>query len=312
MGRSDQSALVARAETIPLAYYDAVMKSLLQQLLPNRTAGIEDAPAPAAVSEDAAPFFAGPSSAGPFSAGKEQVGVLLCHGFTGSPRSLRAWADQLLAAGFRVSLPRLPGHGTSWQDLNRTQWTDWYAVVDREFAILSAECRQVFVAGLSMGGGLALRLAEQHHDKIAGLVLVNPAIMLSDKRLLVLPVLRRLMPSLAGIASDIAKPQVDEGGYSRTPLNALASQTLLWRDIRKNLAGVDQPLLIFRSLVDHVVDPSSVALICQAVSSTEVTERLLHRSYHVATMDYDAEDIFTESIEFINRVLSARQADADS
>ncbi len=293
---------MARAEAISVANYDAVMKSLLQRLMPNSISGINDAPAPAAVCEGAESFFAGDG----------EVGVLLCHGFTGSPGSLRAWANQLVEAGFRVSLPRLPGHGTSWQDLNMTQWTDWYAVLEQEFRLLSADCPQVFVAGLSMGGGLALRLAEQHPDDVAGLILVNPAIMLSDKRLLILPVLKRLLPSLPGIAGDIAKPQVDEGGYSRTPLKALASQTLLWRDIRDHLATVDQPLLIFRSVIDHVVDPSSVAYILRTVSARDVTERLLHRSYHVATMDYDAEDIFHESIEFINRVLAGQPAGADS
>src|SRR3712207_6381224 len=103
------------------------------------------------------PLFPG---AEPFAAEGGSVGVLLCHGFTGSPRSMRPWGEYLGAAGLTVALPRLPGHGTTWQELGRTRWEDWYAEVDRELADLRRRCASVFVMGLSMGGTLALRLAE--------------------------------------------------------------------------------------------------------------------------------------------------------
>ena len=101
-------------------------------------------------------------SAQPFYAGDARVGVLFCHGFTGSPWSLREWAGFTADAGYRVALPRLPGHGTSWQELNQTTWRDWYAAVERSFRDLRADCDVVFIAGLSMGSALALRLAEKH------------------------------------------------------------------------------------------------------------------------------------------------------
>lgn len=238
----------------------------------------------------------------PYAAGSGPVAVLLCHGFTGSPQGLRDWAEYLAGEGFRVALPRLPGHGTSWQELNRTDWTDWYACVEREFETLSAECATVFVAGLSMGGALAVRLAQQHRDRVAGLVLVNPALRSADLRLRALPVLRHLAGSFPGIASDIAAPGVDEGGYARTPLHALHSLTRLWRELKPVLGQIDQPLLLFRSRVDHVVDPSSAELLLAQVSSTEVTRVWLERSYHVATMDYDAPEIFSRSAAFFRRL----------
>lgn len=234
----------------------------------------------------------------PYAGGTGRVGVLLCHGFTGSPKSMLPWAQHLEQAGFRVSVPRLPGHGTSWRELNQTSWTDWYAAVDRAFADLRDQCDQVFLAGLSMGAALALRLAQQRGPAVAGLVLVNPAINLTDPRMRILPVLARAMPSLASIANDIAQPGVDEGGYDRTPLPALHSQSLMWADVRRNLAAVDQPLLVYRSRTDHVIDVSSVNLIEAAVSSANARYRWLDRSYHVATLDYDAEDIFNGSVEF--------------
>ncbi len=245
-----------------------------------------------------------------YAAGSGPVGVLFCHGFTGSPHSMLPWARVVEAAGFRVSVPRLPGHGTTWQEMNTTSWTDWYATVEAAFAELSAACEQVFVFGLSMGGALALRLAEQHGSAVAGLVLVNPAINLEDPRLKALPVLR-LLPSLAGISNDIARPGVDEGAYDRTPLRALYSQTRLWADVRANLARVDQPLLVYRSDQDHVVDATSLALLRAGVSSTDTSYVALVRSYHVATLDYEAADIFDGSVALLRRLAVTGTASGD-
>src|SRR5919109_4608653 len=100
----------------------------------------------------------------PFSHEGGRTGALLCHGFTGSPQTLRAWAEYLAAAGLTVSLPRLPGHGTTWQEMARTRWEDWYAEVDRALSDMRPRTDEIFVMGLSMGGCLALRLAEVHGD----------------------------------------------------------------------------------------------------------------------------------------------------
>ncbi len=100
----------------------------------------------------------------PFHHDGGSVGVLLCHGFTGTPQSLRPWAEHLAAAGLTVALPRLPGHGTTLAEANLTHWEDWYAELDRPLAQLRERCDEVFVMGLSMGGTLAIRLAELHGD----------------------------------------------------------------------------------------------------------------------------------------------------
>ena len=111
--------------------------------------------------------------------------MLLCHGFTGSPQSLRPWAEYLAEAGLSVSLPRLPGHGTTWQEMARTRWEDWFAEVNRAFEELRSWSDEIFVMGLSMGGCLALRLAELHGPAVSGLVLVNPSVT-ADTRLFLL------------------------------------------------------------------------------------------------------------------------------
>lgn len=237
-------------------------------------------------------------TAQPFHAGTGRVGVLFCHGFTGSPLSLREWAETTAAAGLRVALPRLPGHGTSWQEMNLTGWQDWYSAVEREFNDLRDNCDVVFVAGLSMGGALALRLAEKYPDEVAGLILVNPAVQ-GYANMALIPVLKHIVPSVGAIGSDIAVPGVDEHAYSRTPLRAAASMLRLWADVRPCLDLVSCPLLMFRSATDHVVPNASKEYILSHVSSDVIIDRVLARSYHVATMDYDKDAIFSGTLDFI-------------
>ncbi len=229
------------------------------------------------------------------------VGVLFCHGFTGSPKSLRDWADAVAAAGHTVALPRLPGHGTCWQELAVTRWQDWYACVDAEYAALTKRCEHVFVAGLSMGGSLALRLAEQHSD-VAGLVLVNPALGSTNAAARLAPALKFLLPTTPAIANDTVLEGVDEGAYPLTPVAAVGQLWKLWADVKATLDLVTCPLLVYRSRVDHVVPASSVETIRRLVSSTDYSEVTLLDSYHVATMDTDAHRIVAGTLEFLARV----------
>lgn len=233
------------------------------------------------------------------------TGVLLSHGFTGSPKSMRPFGEHLAAEGYGVSVPRLPGHGTRWQEMNTTRWQDWYAVLENELTRLRKEHDRVFVGGLSMGGCLVLRLAEQHGADISGVILVNPSVRTDDKRLALLPALQRMVPSFPGISNDIKKPGVDEGAYDRMPLKALYSLSQLWTLTRADLAKVTQPVLLFRSTVDHVVEPSSGRAVLASISSRDVTETLLEDSYHVATLDNDADRIFTDTAAFIHRITHA-------
>ena len=236
----------------------------------------------------AEPFHADGAPGGP------GAGVLLVHGFTSTPASMTPWAEHLAADGFRV-----------WQNMNQTGWRDWYAEVLRAFVELRGHGEPVFVAGLSMGGGLALRLAEERPDDVAGLMLVNPSLLDPDKRLIATPLLKRLTGSVAGIKSDIKKPGVGEEGYDRVPLKALDSLRELWRMTRADLRKITAPVLVFRSAVDHVVPALSSQVVIQEVGSADVSEQVLAESYHVAVLDNDAPQIFAESAAFARRVLGA-------
>ncbi len=235
----------------------------------------------------------------PFFQAGGNTGVLLCHGFTGNPGSLRPWAEHLAGAGLSVSLPRLPGHGTTWQELARTRWEDWYAEVDRSFSDLRAIADEIFVMGLSMGGCLALRLAELRGPDVAGLVLVNPSVAADSKVVSLARVLRFVVPSLRGVGDDIRKAGVSEHPYDRMPVSAVASLARLWTLTQRQLGEVTQPLLVYRSAVDHVVGPASLRVLRAALPESQLIVRECGNSYHVATLDNDAPEIFAGSLEFV-------------
>lgn len=230
------------------------------------------------------------------------VGVLLCHGLTGSPQSLRPWAEHFAAQGYTVRLPLLPGHGTTWQDANTTGFSDWLATVSASLAELRSTCRSVVVCGLSMGGTLTLRLAELHPDAISGIVLVNPSILSLRWDMKLLPLIKHFVPSLKGIASDIADPSATEDGYDHTPLKATDSLRRAWRMVRAGLPSITMPILLLHSAIDHVVEPKNSQVLLESIGSADVTEVVLQRSFHVATLDYDAQEIFSRSSEFVARV----------
>ena len=242
-----------------------------------------------------------------------RTGVLLCHGYTGTPQSLGDWPRVLAAAGFSVECPLLPGHGSHWRDMAPTRWTDWYGAVDVAFADLRSRCDQVFVMGLSMGGTLALRIAEQHGADVAGLVLVNPSLATTRFAARFAPLLKHFVASTPGPGNDIALPGIAELAYDRHPLRAFDSLRAFWRVVRADLGRIDQPMLVFRSANDHVVEPISTELLLAGVASSDVTEVVLARSFHVATLDHDAPRIFAESVEFVRqhgRTLTGKGADA--
>jgi esterase/lipase len=241
----------------------------------------------------------------PFDLPGGPVGVLLCHGFTGTPQSMRDWGAHLADAGFTVRCPLLPGHGTRWQDGNTSTEDDWFGELSAALDDLRGRCTRVVVAGLSMGGSLALRLAERRPDDVAALVLVNPSLLTERRDAKLLPLLAKLTPAWAPIASDIKKPGETELAYPRLPTRAAVALRRLWAAVRADLGAIRAPLLVFRSVEDHVVEPASTRLLLAEVGSTDTTEVLLHESFHVATLDNDAPMIFARSVEWIRERVPA-------
>ena len=235
----------------------------------------------------------------PYDAPGGPVGAVLCHGLTGMPGSLRAWGGGLAAAGLTVRVPRLPGHGTRWQDANKTTWQDWYAELERTFDDVRSRCDKAFVMGLSMGGTLVLRLAEQRGADVAGVVVVNPSLFTTRKDAKVLPALRLFVSSMPPVGNDIKKPGVTEPAYDRLPVKAAYQLSRLWKVTTAELSRLSQPLLVLTSRDDHVVEPINSDRLMAEAATTDKRQVVLEDSFHVATMDNDLPRILSESLAFI-------------
>lgn len=236
-------------------------------------------------------------------------GVLLCHGISGTPQSLRPWGEDLAARGWEVSIPLLPGHGTRWQDLGRVRWSQWLEHLRAAAEELVRRHGSVSIGGLSMGGALALALAEDpglapHVDALA---LVNPAVRLPLPARAALPVLRHVVGSIPGIASDIALPGAHEEAYDRLSVRGADQLRRLQAHVRRGLGTVTCPVLIATSPSDHVVDPGSSDLVARRVAGP-VSRLALTRSHHVATLDHDAGRILERSAVFLDRHRSSARA----
>jgi carboxylesterase len=235
------------------------------------------------------------------------TGIIFVHGFTGSPVSMRPWAHYFEEQGFTVRVPRIPGHGTKWQDLNEVNWQEWPAKVEREIAPLIAWCDRIFIFGLSMGGANTLHVAASiasrvGGEKLAGIVLVNPMIHIPGLRIKFGPLIARLTKGLPSVGDDIKKPGVDEHGYDVLPTRGVLQLNKFLKATRPLLAKVKVPLLLFHSVDDHVLPVSNTEIIMAEVASSDKTRIELTNSYHVATLDYDAEIIFENSLKFVERI----------
>ncbi|QQC59814.1 alpha/beta fold hydrolase [Rothia kristinae] len=222
-------------------------------------------------------------------------GVLVLHGFTGSPHSMRPWAREWARRGYAVELPLLPGHGTSVADMATRNWREWAAAVDDAYWRLAARCERVGVAGLSMGGALALHLAARR--LVAALSLVNPGLVSPQPLSALGGPLSRVVPTVPGVRDDIRREGVSEGAYPRVPVAAAGQMHRLFAAARRSLGAVRAPVQVLRSEVDHVVTDASLrALRSGLPQAPEVVP--LPDSWHVATLDHDAPLIFAASARF--------------
>lgn len=226
-----------------------------------------------------------------------EIGVAICHGFTGSPLSVLPWAGHLARKGFAVSVPLLPGHGTDWRDLARHDWQDWYQEFEAAYLELAAGTRHCYVAGLSMGGTIALRAAARHH--VTGVAVVNPGLSFYDRRVRYIGLLKHVQrTTVPAQEPNPTAPPTADGDYSLTPLEAVHQLSRLFKAARRELPAVAAPALVFKSDTDTVVPPTSIELLRQRLGSRELEVVRLPASGHVATLDVDAPTIFERSVEF--------------
>ncbi len=234
------------------------------------------------------------------------VGVLAVHGFTGTPASLGGLGAAIMAAGFDLELPRLPGHGTSIDDMLTTDWDCWIGEVERAYQRLESRTETIVLVGQSMGGTLVLRSALDHPN-LAGVVCINPLTRLRDEDTMAL--LDELIEDgilvVPGDGSDIADPDASDKGYSGTPLVPLRSLMLEGvAHVTARFGQLKMPLRIITSRQDHVVEPANSEFLAAEWGGT-VEHSWLERSFHVATLDFEHKYVEAETVAFVSRVTSA-------
>lgn len=234
------------------------------------------------------------------------VGVLLVHGFTGAPPSMRPWGEFFHSKGYTVRVPLLPGHGTKAEDLNNVKWQEWPAKVEHELSELQKTCDTIFLVGLSMGGGTVLNVATNNNDAITGIVLVNPWIHLKGMPVQLAFLISRFRKMRASVGNDIKRPGVTEWGYDATAILGVYEALKMLRNTRKNLGAVTVPVQLFHSVEDHTLPVSNTEIILSEIGSKDKTRIELVNSYHVATLDYDQELIFQNSLTFIEGLTAGR------
>ena len=233
------------------------------------------------------------------------IGTLVIHGFTGNPVTMRPLADAFVGAGFTVSMPRLPGHGTTLEDMATTGWDDWSGEVERAYAELASKTEKVVVAGLSMGGTLTAWLAARHPE-IAGIILINAAVKPqgSEAAEFVQAMIDAGDEYAPAVGADLADPDAHEPAYDGSPLRPLFELFAAVDALQSQYASITCPALVMQAPQDHVVDPTSADHVAGLLGGP--VERLsLDRSYHVATLDYDKELIQQRSIEFTKKVTAS-------
>ena len=233
------------------------------------------------------------------SGANKEVGILLVHGFTGSPASMRPWAEYLNQRGYTVKVPLLPGHGTTPHDLNLVKWQEWPAKVESDLQELLRTCRKVFICGLSMGGGTTLNIATRYSKDLAGIILVNPMIHVKFVPHQLAWAISRFQKLRESVGDDIKRPGITEYGYDALPAVGVYELLKMLHYTRKRLHDVTAPMLLFHSVDDHTLPVTNTEIVMKGVGSRQKQRIELVNSYHVATLDYDQEVIFENSRLFI-------------
>jgi carboxylesterase len=235
----------------------------------------------------------------PFFFKGNHIGVLVCHGFTGTTQSMRYLGEQLNGAGFTVIGPRLKGHGTSPAAMAKTTAQDWIDSVEEALVELRKSCTHIFMTGLSMGGTLTLYMAAKHANFILGVIPINGVVHMDNPDMAGIAFDRAMPATVSGIGSDVKDPSAKELAYAEVPVSVVQQVYSLAAVTRDLLSKIQCPVMVMQSREDHVVKPANGPLIVSAVGSKSVELLWLEDSYHVATIDNDKQLIAQRAIAFI-------------
>ncbi|MCJ8240749.1 alpha/beta hydrolase [Peteryoungia algae] len=234
------------------------------------------------------------------------IGLILLHGFTSTPQSVAYVGRQIHAAtGATVSVPLLAGHGETPEALALTSYHDWLGSAKKELDRIRAECDLIVIAGLSLGGTIALNLSIRFPDLVDRVISINGSTGLYRPD----QVVGLFNPGVdgfhRGIGSDIKHPTRRETCYDKIPLATMRERFVLTCATGIILPELKQPILVFQSREDHVVAPENGARIVRDVGSSDVRLQWLDQSYHVATLDNDRDQIVQQCSDFITELFSS-------
>jgi len=225
--------------------------------------------------------------------------VLLIHGFTGITEEFTYMMNRIHEAGYTVSLPRLPGHGTNRFDFHESDWRDWLRKVTDEYLHLKTLYSKVYIAGLSMGGVLTLLLAEKFDpEKIA---LLAPAMSIRNRKFYWTRFLKyfiRYNPGSWKPSDEESEERIAIGKeyWQQNNLAKVSDLLTLQNMARKNLAHVSSPALTIVSLGDKTVPPEAADIIENGISSPQKKRIILENSPHVLINGCDKETVADEVI----------------
>lgn len=231
----------------------------------------------------------------------ESAAVLCLHGLTGTPYEVRPIAEALVARGLRARGPWMAGHEQGHEALARTRHQDWVELAANELARLRAQHERVFVAGISMGGLVTLRLAQT--CAVDGIVVIGTPLALRAPLPFLARALRRLMPFRKKRGSDIREPsaRARHPGLGAMPLAAVTELVRLQAEVVADLARIAVPILVAHGRHDRTALPKDAARIHAEVASREKELFYLEHSGHVATVDHDGPALALAAADFFAR-----------
>ena len=238
----------------------------------------------------------------PFFYAGNDIGVLVCHGFTGTTQSMRYFGQKLNQAGYTVIGPRLEGHGVSPQAMAKTTASDWIASVDEALAELRKTCSQIYMTGLSMGGTLTLYTAAKYADVVKGAITINAPVQIDVPDLAALALESAVPEMIPGVGSDIKAPGVKELAYAELPVAALRQIYVLCAVTRDLLPRIKCTTLVMQARDDHVVNPGNGPRIVDLLGPDRAELLWLENSFHVATLDNDKDLICERTAAFIKAI----------
>lgn len=239
--------------------------------------------------------------AGAFYYEGNEIGILLCHGFNGTPQSVRDVGITLMEKGFTVFAPRLKGHGTDPAEFQQSTRRCWYKSMEAGIHLLRERCRHVIVVGQSMGGTLAMKAALS--GEVDGIVTINAALSVPGYACHATEDACRF---IAEGEPDICAPGVYEIFYDKVPTSAIRELLKLIDEVRPMVTEVNVPTCVIHSAIDNVVPPEESIWLYETIQAPKQLE-VLEQSYHVATMDYDRERLTDVISAFCEQVATTHK-----